>query len=78
MPLVNGSIKKLGFGLWRSAICAYIVEEILLLTGLVIYLKATKPVGRFGKHGMTTLAISALLSYFLLAATTFWLDGKRI
>lgn len=43
LPLWSDSSPKLGFGLWNNAVATWTLEAILLLAGLAIYLKVTKP-----------------------------------
>ena len=101
LPIWSDASTKLGFGLWRSAIATYVLEAVLLITGLWLYLRSTKAASRLGKYGMgifvlilllinavnifgppfgdskLSLAMSALVMYFLFAGTAHWLDKKR-
>jgi membrane-bound metal-dependent hydrolase YbcI (DUF457 family) len=61
LPLLSDSSTKVGLGLWNSAAATYILEAILLLAGLVIYLKSTKGTTSVGKYGMIVLVVLMLL-----------------
>ncbi len=41
LPIFDGTIIKVGLGLWNFEILSYIVESVIFIAGLIIYLKAT-------------------------------------
>ena len=43
LPLWTDNSTKFGFGLWNNAPVTYLLEAVLLLIGLMMYHKATKP-----------------------------------
>lgn len=61
LPLISDNLTKVGFGLWNNAVATYILEAILLIVGLLIYLKSTKSSRPVGKYGMTILVILMLI-----------------
>jgi membrane-bound metal-dependent hydrolase YbcI (DUF457 family) len=65
--LGNGAF-KIGLGLWNSPVASYIVEAVLLVTGLWIYLRATKGATLSGKYGLPSLTAILLI---LNAVSTF-------
>jgi hypothetical protein len=92
---------KVGLGLWNYPALAFALEASLLFGGLILYLRATKPVSSLGKYGMPVFgilllgvqgivffgappsspvaaALTALVSYILLAGIVYWLDLKRV
>jgi hypothetical protein len=92
---------KLGLGVWNYPALAFALEAGLLFGGLILYLRASKPVSSLGRYGMPVFgilllglqgmvffgappsspvaaALTALVSYVLLAVIVFWLDRKRV
>ena len=65
--LGNGAF-KIGLGLWNLPVESYIVEAALLVTGLWIYLRATKGTTSSGKYGLPVLTAILLT---LNAVSTF-------
>jgi hypothetical protein len=63
----NGAY-KVGLGLWNFPVASYAVEAVLLVTGLWVYLKATKSTTSIGKYGLPILATILLI---LNAISTF-------
>ena len=61
MPLWNDASLKLGFGLWNNAIATYVLEAALLLAGLWLYMRSTRPVTKTGKYGMGIFVVLLLL-----------------
>jgi hypothetical protein len=57
MPLTIGGETKLGLGLWDSRTATIAVEAVMLVTGLVMYLRATRPVDRAGKLALYGLVL---------------------
>jgi len=64
LPLINGQ-PKFGFGLWRSKILTYVTEAVLLILGLVYYLKKTKAVSKVGRYAATVFVVFLLLMNYL-------------
>ena len=61
MDLLGNGVYKIGLGLWNSQIADYIVEALLLLTGLWFYLRATKAKDFGGKYGPPILSVVLLI-----------------
>lgn len=61
LPLWHDESTKLGFGLWNNDIATYLLEAILLVTGLWIYLSSTSATTKIGKYGMV-IFVCILLS----------------
>ncbi|MEJ2108724.1 MAG: hypothetical protein P8Z37_02210, partial [Acidobacteriota bacterium] len=61
LPLWSDTSMKLGLGLWRHAIATYALETVYLLSGLWIYLRATKATSSIGKYGMPIFVVVLLL-----------------
>ncbi len=59
---------KVGFGLWNYPVIAYALEALLLIGGLVLYLRATTPVSKPGKYGPLVFVVLLLL----IQAGTNW------
>jgi hypothetical protein len=70
MDLLGTGVYKIGLGLWNYPITAYTVEAIMLVAGLLIYLKSTKGTSFSGKFGLPILSIILLI---LNAVNTFGL-----
>ena len=68
MDLLGNGVYKIGLGLWNSQIADYVVEALLLLTGLWFYLRATKAKDFGGKYGLPILSAVLLI---LNGANTF-------
>jgi membrane-bound metal-dependent hydrolase YbcI (DUF457 family) len=60
IDLLGNGVYKIGLGLWNYPIASYIVEALLLITGLWIYLKSTKGKDFSGKYGLPILSIILL------------------
>jgi len=69
LPLWNNESVKFGFGLWNNSILTFLLEAFILLVGLLIYLKSTKPLNKFGTYGMF------LFSIILIAINTINIFG---
>ncbi len=65
LPLSLGDSHKVGFGLWNSMAATVALEASLLLGGLWIYLRATKPDGKRGRFGIFVLCVVLLLVFTL-------------
>ena len=61
LPLFGDCSTKLGLGLWNNAVATYLLEAILLVLGLVIYLKSTKATTFIGKYGMIIFVVFMLV-----------------
>ena len=59
LPLYDDT-SKIGFGLANNAVAAYIVEGLILVGGLILYLRATTPKNLTGKYGMVVFVIVML------------------
>jgi len=68
LDLLGNGVYKIGLGLWNYPFAAYIVEALLLITGLWIYLRSTKSNGFSGKYGLPILSVILLI---LNAVNTF-------
>jgi hypothetical protein len=51
LPLYDDAA-KVGLGLANNALAAYIVEGLILVAGLILYLKSTTPKNLTGRYGM--------------------------
>ncbi len=49
LPLLSGE-PKFGFGLWNNKLATFITEAVLLILGLLYYLKITTAKNTFGKY----------------------------
>ncbi len=54
LPLY-GDRAKIGLGLWRNAGVAYAIEGLILVGGLILYLRATTAATAVGRYGMVAL-----------------------
>jgi hypothetical protein len=61
LPLLINDSTKMGFGLWNNAIGTYLLEAVLLLAGLLMYLKSTKATTFVGKYGMMIFVVLMLI-----------------
>jgi hypothetical protein len=59
LPLYDNAA-KIGFGLGKNAVAAYIVEGLILVGGLILYLRATIPKNLTGRYGMIAFVILML------------------
>ena len=59
LPLYDDAA-KVGFGLVNNPIAAYIVEGLILVGGLILYLKSTTPKNLTGKYGMVVFVVLML------------------
>jgi membrane-bound metal-dependent hydrolase YbcI (DUF457 family) len=55
---------KLGLGLWNSPAATVIVESIMLIAGVAIYLRATRPRDGIGRWGIWGLVVVLAGSYY--------------
>jgi uncharacterized membrane protein len=68
LDILGNGAYKIGLGLWNYTYVSYAVESLLLLAGLLVYLRSTKSSTLSGKYGMPALTIILLI---LSAVVTF-------
>ncbi len=51
LPLYADSF-KVGLGLWNYRVLAFVLEIVVLFSGMYLYLKKTRAAARFGAYGM--------------------------
>ena len=61
LPLWRDASTKFGFGLWNNVIATYALEAVLLVGGLLIYLRSTTSSNAIGKYGMVIFVVILLL-----------------
>ena len=59
LPLYDDAA-KIGLGLGNFAVAAYIVEGLILVGGLILYLRATTPKNLTGRYGMIVFVVVML------------------
>ena len=59
LPLYDAAA-KIGLGLGNNAVAAYIVEGLILVAGLILYLRSTTPKNLTGRYGMIAFVILML------------------
>jgi hypothetical protein len=59
LPLY-GDAAKIGLGLGNNPIAAYIVEGLILVAGLILYLRSTTPKNLTGSYGMIVFVVLML------------------
>ncbi|MDP8932052.1 MAG: hypothetical protein M3O70_26665 [Actinomycetota bacterium] len=59
LPLYDDAA-KIGLGLANNALAAYIVEGLILVGGLILYLRATTPKNLTGRYGMIVFVVLML------------------
>ena len=59
LPLYDDAA-KVGLGLGSNPLAAYIVEGVILVGGLILYLRATTPKNLTGKYGMIVFVVVML------------------
>ena len=71
LPLLHGD-PKFGFGLWHNKAVTFVLEAVLLVLGLVYYLKKTTAKSVFGKYAeigfVVFLLVINYLNYYILPA----------
>jgi hypothetical protein len=60
LPLYNADAAKFGLGLGNNPIAAYIVEGLILVAGLILYLRSTTPKNLTGRYGMIVFVVLML------------------
>jgi hypothetical protein len=68
LDLLGNGAYKIGLGLWNYPFASYLVEALLMITGLWIYLRTTKSIAFSGKYGLPILSVILLT---LNAVNTF-------
>ena len=63
LPLWPGG-PRVGLGLWNSVPATFIVEIVLLVAGLWLYLRDTRPRGRRGRLSLWSFVATVTLIYF--------------
>jgi hypothetical protein len=59
LPLYD-DVAKIGLGLSNNALAAYIVEGLILVGGLILYLRSTTPENLTGRYGMIAFVVLML------------------
>jgi hypothetical protein len=59
LPLYD-DVAKIGLGLANNAVAAYIVEGLILVGGLILYLRSTTPKNLTGRYGMIAFVVVML------------------
>jgi len=62
LPLWNDASLKLGLGLWNHVVLSYLLEAVLLFTGVWLYMKKTTATTTVGKYGIIVFAIVMLIA----------------
>jgi hypothetical protein len=65
LPLLGYDSHKIGLGLWNHLELELSLEVVMVVLGLVIYLKCTEARNRVGRYGM--VALLALLTPLMVA-----------
>ncbi|MCP4214406.1 MAG: hypothetical protein GY765_07100 [bacterium] len=68
MPLLGNNSPKIGLGLWNHLYLGLAFEMLLVVIGLVLYLKSTKTKGALGSYGIPVLMV--LISVFTIVGMT--------
>lgn len=61
MPITIGGTAKIGLGLWNSRPATILVELAMLLAGVVLYIRATRPIDRIGMFALHGLILFLLV-----------------
>jgi len=61
MPITIGGGPKLGLGLWNSRPATILVELAMLVVGIVMYVRTTRPIDRTGMLALTGLVVFLLV-----------------
>lgn len=62
LPLMTNQSTKLGIGLWNNVFLTYALETVLLVGGLWLYMRSTRPgKGLLAKYGMPAFVVLLLL-----------------
>jgi hypothetical protein len=67
LPLIGDQF-KVGLGLWNMPLIAFSLEAVLLAGGLLLYLRSTEPIARFGTVGPPVFVLIMLV----IQAVTFF------
>jgi hypothetical protein len=60
LPLTTDNSLKVGFGLWNNDVLTYVLESVLLVTGLYLYMRSTTGRTKIAKYGMSVFIIVLL------------------
>jgi membrane-bound metal-dependent hydrolase YbcI (DUF457 family) len=63
LPLMPGSEIKVGLGLWDSLMGTVVIEVFIFISGVYLYLKATRAKNRTGSIALWTLVLFLVLVY---------------
>lgn len=63
LPLLPGGSYKIGLGLWNYILASYLIETLILFTGLWLYLKSTKGLTFGGRYGMIIFPMFLLVLF---------------
>ena len=66
LPLLIEDSKKVGLGLWNNAILTYLLEAVILLLGLVFYMKNTKTNSELSKPNLSKYGMPLFILVLLL------------
>lgn len=62
LPLMTAQSTKVGIGLWNNVFLTYALETVLLVGGLWLYMRSTRPgKGLLAKYGMPAFVVLLLL-----------------
>lgn len=64
LPIISGE-PKFGFGLWNNKVLTFASEAILLILGLLYYLKKTKAISTSGKYASSLFVLFLLFINYL-------------
>ena len=59
LPLYDDAA-RIGLGLGNNAVAAYIIEGLILVVGLILYLRSTTPENLTGRYGMIVFVVLML------------------
>lgn len=85
LPIVPGIGVKVGFGLWDSLAATLAAEAIVFAAGIFLYVRATRPLDRFGRYGLAGLVLFLAVIYLASlfgppppdAAAIAWVDQAQ-
>jgi hypothetical protein len=63
MPLYPGGHQRYGLGLWNSVAGTMVVELLMFVTGVWLYIRATKPRDRIGRYAFWAYVLLLLAAY---------------
>jgi len=65
LPLFPWESAKAGFGLWNSVLLTILLEGFIFLSGIYLYLRATKAVNKKGSIGFWSLIVFLIIIYIM-------------